>query len=438
VDSSLITGTRDASRTWAKEKQKVLNENLMESVLKRDNLQEAYKRVKANQGSAGVDGMTVGEFEAHARKHWAVIARKLNTATYQPGAIRGVAIAKPQGGERLLGIPNVQDRVIQQAVSQVLSPIFEADFSEHSYGYRPHRSAHDAVRAASRYVMEGKTWVVDIDISAFFDEVNHDILMAKMARKVRDKRVLKLIGSYLRAPMERDGRKSKRSQGTPQGGPLSPLLANIYLDELDKELAGRGLSFCRYADDVVIFVKSERSGQRILASLTEWIAKHLKLRVNPAKSGTGRPWQGKFLGFRINRDGTLKLAQASLEKLKDQVRHYWNNQNRQALEERIEEWQRYIRGWYAYFGVCINYPLTRAMEGWIRRHMRKYFWQRWHNKRGRANALKRLKAKPYHRRQTSVSVGAWRMARCPMLQTVLNNARLKRWGLWVPSDFVTA
>jgi RNA-directed DNA polymerase len=415
----------------------VLNEDVMESVLNRDNLQEAYKRVKANQGSAGVDGMTVEAFEAHARKHWPVIAEKLKSATYQPGAIRGVAIPKPQGGERILGIPNVQDRVIQQAVSQILSPIFEAEFSDHSYGYRPQRSAHDAVRAASRYVSEGKTWVVDIDISAFFDEVNHDLLMAKIGRKVRDKSVLKLIGSYLRTPMEREGQRTQRRQGTPQGGPLSPLLANIYLDDLDKELESRGLSFCRYADDVVIFVKSERSGQRILASLTAWIAKHLKLRVNPTKSGTGRPWNGKFLGFRINSDGSIKLAGASLEKLKVQVRKCWNNQNRQALEERIEEWQHYIRGWYAYFGACIKYPLTRAMEGWIRRHMRKYFWQRWHNKRGRVNALKRLKAKPYHQQQASVSVGDWRMARSPMLHTVLNNARLKRWGLWLPSDFVT-
>ncbi|HSN24361.1 MAG TPA: reverse transcriptase domain-containing protein, partial [Methylomicrobium sp.] len=258
-----------------------------------------------------------------------------------------------------------------------------------------------------------------MDISAFFDEVNHDLLMTKIGRKVRDKRVLRLIGRYLRAPMERDGQRIKRNQGTPQGGPLSPLLANIYLDELDKELERRGLSFCRYADDVVIFVKSEKSGQRILASLTAWLAKHLKLRVNPNKSGTGRPWDGKFLGFRINSDGTIKLAQASLEKLKDQVRECWNNQNRLSLEKRIDDWQHYIRGWYAYFGVCIEYPLTRAMEGWIRRHMRKYFWQRWHNKRGRMNALKRLKAKPYHQRQTSVSVGDWRIARSPVLHAVL-------------------
>lgn len=415
----------------------MLNENLMESVLNRDNLIKAYKRVKANGGAPGVDGMSVDAFAEHARQHWPGIAGKLQTGDYQPGAIRGVSIPKAQGGERLLGIPNVQDRVIQQAISQVLSPIFEAEFSDHSYGYRPGRSAHDAIQAASRYVLEGKTWMVDLDISAFFDEVNHDILMAKIGRKIRDKRVLRVIGNYLRAPMQRDGSKEKRSRGTPQGGPLSPLLANIYLDELDKELEQRGLSFCRYADDVVIFVGSERSGERILESLTAWIAKHLKLRVNVNKSGVGRPWDGKFLGFRITSDGRIGPAQASLDKLKAQVRCHWDAQTSVKLEERVLNWQRYIRGWWNYFSICQHWQMVKVIEGWIRRHMRKYFWQRWHNRRGRLNALRRLKAKPYHLKQASGSVGAWRNAYSPMLQTVLNNARLRRWGLWVPSDFAT-
>jgi group II intron reverse transcriptase/maturase len=413
----------------------VLNENLMEDVLNRSNLIEAYKRVKANGGAPGVDGMSVDAFAGHARQHWPGIAGKLQTGGYHPGAIRGVSIPKAQGGERILGIPNVQDRVIQQAISQVLSPIFEAEFSDHSYGYRPGRSAHDAIRAASRYVLEGKTWVVDLDISAFFDEVNHDILMAKIGRKIRDKRVLRVIGSYLRAPMQRDGAKEKRSRGTPQGGPLSPLLANIYLDELDKELGQRGLSFCRYADDVVIFVGSERSGERILESLTTWIAKHLKLRVNVNKSGVGRPWDGKFLGFRITSDGRIGPAQASLDKLKAHVRHHWDAQTSVKLEERVLSWQRYIRGWWNYFSICQLWRMVKVIESWIRRHLRKYFWQRWHNRRGRLNALRRLKAKPYHLKQASGSVGAWRNARSPMLQTVLNNARLRRWGLWLPSDF---
>jgi RNA-directed DNA polymerase len=416
----------------------VLNENLMEHVLERGNVMKAYSRVKANDGASGVDGMTVEGFAGHAREHWPQIAAKLLEGNYQPGAIRGVSIPKPQGGERLLGIPNVQDRVIQQALSQVLSPAFEPEFSDHSYGYRPKRSAHDAIEAACGYVKAGKTWVVDIDISAFFDEVDHDRLMAKIGGKVRDKRVLKLIGRYLRAPVQRNGHKEKRNRGTPQGGPLSPLLANIYLDALDKELEARGLSFCRYADDVVLFVNSERSGNRILASLTAWIAKHLKLRVNATKSGVGRPWNGKFLGFRITSDGRIGPAQASLEKLKVQVRDYWNAQTSVKLEDRIAGWQRYIRGWWNYFGICQLLRPVKLLESWMRRHMRKYFWQRWHNRKGRQNALRRLNAKSYHLRQTSSSVGAWRLARCPMLQTVLNKSRLKRWGLWVPSDFVTS
>lgn len=415
----------------------MLNENLMENVLNRDNLNVAYKRVKANHGAPGVDGMSVESFAEHAKEHWPVIAAKLEAGDYKPGAVRRVSIPKPQGGERILGIPNVQDRVIQQAISQVLSPIFDAEFSKHSYGYRPSRSAHDAIKAASCYVVEGNTWVVDIDISAFFDEVNHDILMAKISRKIRDKRLLRLIGSYLRAPMDCNGERRKRNQGTPQGGPLSPLLANIYLDDLDKEIERRGLSFCRYADDIVIFVGSERSGERILSSLTEWIAKHLKLRVNAQKSGVDRPWKGKFLGFRINKDGRIAPAKASVEKLKAEVRRHWDAQTSIKLEERIKQWQQYIRGWWAYFGISQVPSVIKSQEGWMRRHMRKYFWQRWHNGRGRLNALRQLKAKPCFLKQAKVSVGAWPMARSQMLETVLNNKRLKRWGLWVPSDFAT-
>ena len=284
-------------------------------------------------------------------------------------------------------------------------------------------------------VQSGKSWVVDIDISAFFDEVDHDILMAKIGRRVRDKRVLKLIGRYLRAPMQRHGRNEKRSRGTPQGGPLSPLLANIYLDDLDKELERRGLSFCRYADDVVLFVGSERSGDRILESVSTWIAKHLKLRVNANKSGVGRPWNGKFLGFRITKNGKIGPAKASLDKLKAEVRHHWNAQLSLRLEERVIRWQRYIRGWWNYFRLCEYRRPIIILESWMRRHMSKYFWQRWQNRQGLLHALRRLKAKPYHLKQASGSVGTWRLARSPMLQTVLNNVRLRRWGLWVPSDF---
>lgn len=278
----------------------MLNEDWMERVLEPDNLRRAYEQVRRNGGAAGVDGLGVEAYAEHAARHWPAIEAKLLAGRYRPGAVRGVSIPKPQGGERVLGIPNVQDRVIQQALLQVLGPVFDEGFSRHSYGYRPGRSAHDAVKAARGYVLEGKDWVVDLDISAFFDEVNHDILMERVGRKIRDKRVLGLIGAYLRAPLRRGGVDEKRTKGTPQGGPLSPLLANLYLDALDRELERRDLSFCRYADDVAIFVGSERSGERVLTSLVAWIGRHLKLRVNGAKSGTGRPWNGKFLGFRIS------------------------------------------------------------------------------------------------------------------------------------------
>ena len=415
----------------------MLNEELMERVLKPENVQVAYEHVRANGGAPGVDGLRVEAYGSHAARHWRVIEAKLLAGEYRPGAIRGVNIPKPQGGERRLGIPNVQDRVIQQSLLQVLSPIFEGEFSDASYGYRPGRRAHDAVEAARGYVLAGKDWVVEVDISAFFDEVDHDLLMAAIGRKVRDKRVLKLIGRYLRAPIQQNGETEQRTRGTPQGGPLSPLLANIYLDTLDKELERRGLSYCRYADDIAIFVSSERSGERVLARLTEWIAQHLKLRVNVAKSGVGRPWNGKFLGFRITGNGRIAAAGASLDTLKNNVRRLWDAQVSLALEARIERWQQYIRGWSNYFALCEYRRPIRVLESWMRRHMRKYFWQRWHNRKGRANALRRLGAKPYHQHQASGSAGTWRVARSPMLQTVLNNDRLRRWGLYVPSDFAT-
>lgn len=410
------------------------NEELMERVVAPENMSRAYEQVKRNGGAAGVDGMSVEAYAAHAARHWPGIEAKLREGQYQPGAVRAVKIPKAQGGERQLGIPNVQDRVIQHALLQVLGPLLDADFSPHSYGYRPGRSAQDAIHAARAYVAAGKTWVIDVDISAFFDEVNHDRLMAQLGHKVRDWRVLRLIGAYLRAPVRSAGRDEKRRQGTPQGSPLSPLLANLYLDALDQDLTQRGVSFCRYADDVAIFVGSQRSGERILKSLTAWIATHLHLRVNAQKSGVDRPWHGQFLGLRITEDRQIVPAPRSIERLKEQVRRLWNARWSIALAERIHSWQRYIRGWWNYFRVCDQRRDIDRWEGWMRRHMRKYFWQRWHNRKGRLNALRRLKAKPYHLHQASGSVGTWRKARSPMLQTILNNARLKRWGLYVPSD----
>ena len=281
----------------------------MESVLQRENLTAAWRAVEANRGAAGVDGMDVKQTREHLREYWERIAGKLTEGEYRPAAIRAVEIPKPQGGMRMLGIPNVQDRVIQQAIHQKLSPLWEAGFSEHSYGFRPGRSAHDAVRAAQGYIQAGKTWMVDIDLKSFFDEMNHDRLMRLVGEKVRDKRLLRLLGKYLRAPMQAtDGSRQKRQKGTPQGGPLSPLLANIYLDELDKELEARGLSFVRYADDVAIFTSSERAADRVLASVVKWIEKHLKVPVNREKSGSGPTDASSLLGFRLYSDGRIGVT----------------------------------------------------------------------------------------------------------------------------------
>ena len=415
-----------------------MTESTMALVLDRANLEEAYRAVRRNGGAAGVDGLSIAQTEAHLRCHWPVIAAKLAEGSYRPGAVRGVWIPKAGGGERLLGIPTVQDRIIQQAVAQALSRKFDAGFSEHSYGFRPGRSAHDAVKAAREYLRAGKSWVVDLDISAFFDHVNHDILMHRIGRVERDPQILRLIGRYLRAPLEVDGRREKRTVGTPQGGPLSPLLANIYLDALDKELERRGLSFCRYADDVMIYVGSERSAQRVLESVSRWIEKHLRLKVNASKSGTGRPWDRPYLGFLLLSDGCITLAKHSVERFKAEVRRKWDARQGLTSRELVKRWQDYLRGWCQYFALAEARRCIMRLEGWIRRHMRKCFWLRWHNRKGRRNALRRLGAKWYHLKVASSRRGAWRIARSPALQTVLSGAVLGRYGLWMPSQLWAA
>ncbi len=297
-----------------------MHEELMEQVVGEENLERALRAVKRKRGAAGIDKMTTEELEPHFRRHGTEIRAKLVSGRWTPSPVRRVEIPKPSGGKRQLGIPTVIDRLVQQALLQVLQPIFDPRFSESSYGFRPGRSAHDAVRVAQRYVREGKDWVVDIDIARFFDVVNHDILMRRVAEVIRDKRVLGLIGRYLRAGVLTEGVVVRSAEGTPQGGPLSPLLANIYLDALDRELERRGLRFCRYADDCNIYVGSEAAAKRVLAGITAWIEKHLRLKVNEAKSGAGRPWERKFLGFRLNRQGQVEAAPESVERFKRKVR----------------------------------------------------------------------------------------------------------------------
>src|SRR5215472_3739835 len=295
-------------------------EKLMEEVVSPENYGKALQAVIANDGAPGIDGMKAEELNGHLLKHWPKIHAKLMAGSYTPSPVRRKEIDKPGGGKRMLGIPTVLDRFIQQMLMQAMTPIWEPRFSEHSYGFRPGRSAQDAVRAAQGYARGGKDWVVDIDISKFFDHVNWDILMGKIAEVIRDKRVLKLIGRYLRAGAMWKGVVVQSVEGTPQGGPLSPLLANIYLDALDRELEGRGLSFSRYADDCNIYVASQAAAERVLESIGGWIERHLRLQLNATKSGTGRPWERKFLGFRLNRKDQIEAAPASLEKFKTKVR----------------------------------------------------------------------------------------------------------------------
>ena len=409
-----------------------MNEKLMEQMITLDNLRAAYRAVKANGGAPGVDGMSVREFGQSFAPRWESIRGKLLEGKYVPGAVRGVEIPKANGGSRLLGIPNVQDRVIQQAMQQELSAIFEAKFSAHSYGFRPGRSAHDAVEAARGYVVAGKNWVVDIDLKAFFDQVDHDLLMREVSREVRDKAVLKTIGAYLRAPMKVGGQKVTRTKGTPQGGPLSPLLANIYLHPLDVELETRGLSFVRYADDIAIFASSERAAQRILESVSQWLRKKLKLEVNVEKSQAGPSDRSGLLGFRIYEDGRVGVGPKAINRLKEKVRELWNARQSRTSQELKIQWRRYIDGWWNYFQAADWRREVENLSGWIRRHIRKCFWLRWHGKAGRHRALKLLGIKGRSLQMASSSLGAWRVAASPTLQHALNDRILTHYGLNVP------
>jgi group II intron reverse transcriptase/maturase len=334
----------------------------------------------------------------------------------------------------MLGIPTVLDRFVQQLLLQVLTPIFEPLFSQHSHGFRPKRSAHDAVRAAQAYATAGKDWVVDIDISKFFDCVHHDILVFRIGQTIRDKRVLKLVGLYLRSGVMVEGVVIRQTKGTPQGGPLSPLLANIYLDPLDKELEKRGHCFARYADDCNIYVGSEATANRLIQSLLEWIGKHLKLKVNASKSGVGRTWERKFLGFRINRERQIEVSPESLTRLKDRVRQLWRGQQSLTSAQLRDQWLSYIRGWWGYYKLAEwGKPLFR-WSGWIRRHIRKCFWLRWHSWRGRERALRRLGIGNPQLKVAHSSRGAWRLARHAAVQMALNNSRLRQYGFLTPED----
>lgn len=406
----------------------------MEEVVSPENYGKALQAVIANQGAPGIDGMKTEELSGHLLKHWPKIQAKLRAGTYTPSPVRRVEIPKPNGEKRRLGIPTVMDRFIQQMLLLALTPIWEPRFSEHSYGFRPGRKAADAVRAAQGYAREGKDWVVDLDITKFFDHVQWDILMGKIAAVIRDKRVLKLIGKYLRAGAMLNGVVVKSVEGTPQGGPLSPLLANIYLDALDRELERRGHQFSRYADDCNIYVGSQAAAERVMESIRGWIEKHLRLQVNATKSGVGRVWERKFLGFRLNREVQIEAARESLERFKAKVREKWRSCQSRTSNQLRDAWQQYVRGWWEYYQLAENRGPIFRLEGWIRRHIRKCFWLRWHEPEGRERRLRSLGLRGRMLKVAESSRGAWHLAGTGSLQTALSNAKLRRHGFLMPSD----
>jgi RNA-directed DNA polymerase len=376
-----------ATRTWTKAE--AATTGLMEAAVERGNLKLAYQRVVENKGAAGVDELAVAELKDHLKRHWPTIRARLLAGDYWPMAVRRVDIPKPQGGVRTLGIPAVVDRLIQQALHQVLQPIFEPTFSGASYGFRPGRNAHQALRRAQQYVANGKRWVVDIDLEKFFDRVNHDLLMSKLAAKVGDARVLVLIRRYLTAGMMADGLVQPRTEGTPQGGPLSPLLSNILLTDLDRELKRRGHAFCRYADDCNIYVGSERAGVELLAGLTTFLAERLKLKVNSAKSAVARPWQRKFLGYSMtwHQRPKLRIATSSLQRLTDKVRVLLRGARGRSLGTTIEALNPVLRGWAAYFKLAETRRGLEERDGWIRHKLRCILWRQWKRRSARVRNL---------------------------------------------------
>jgi len=387
-------------------------EQVMEAVCERANCLRALKRVKANQGSPGIDGMTVGELPGYLKQHWPAIREQLLSGSYEPQPVRRVEIPKPDGGVRKLGIPTVLDRLIQQAVMQVLQRQWDATFSEHSYGFRPKRSAHQAVARAQQYVRAGHRWVVDLDLEKFFDRVNHDRLMSAVARRVRDKRLLKLIRAFLTAGVLEGGLVSPVEEGTPQGGPLSPLLSNLVLDELDRELERRGHCFARYADDCNIYVGSARAGQRVKASVTHFITRRLKLRVNEAKSAVARPGERKFLGFSIGsgKQAQRRIAPKALRRFQLKVKQLTGRSRGVSVERTVKELSSYLRGWRSYFGFCETPSVLQGLDRWIRRRLRSLIWKQ-------------------RKRRSS-----WHLANCPVLSAAYPIAYFDSLGLPRLSD----
>jgi len=409
------------------------SERLMEEVCEQENVKQALQRVKANKGSPGVDGMTVDELPAYLKQHGPEIGEQLRKGTYQPQPVRRVEIPKPDGqGVRKLGIPCVLDRFVQQAVLQVLQKRWDPTFSDHSHGFRPGRSARQAVHQAQQYIAKGHRWVVDFDLEKFFDRVNHDRLMAAAAERVADKRMLKLIRAYLEAGVMEDGLVSPMEEGTPQGGPLSPLLSNLVLDELDRELERRGHHFARYADDCNIYVGSERAGQRVMESVTRFIAHRLKLKVNQAKSAVARPWHRKFLGFSFTgeREPRRRIAPKAITRFEAKIRELTRRTRGVSLREMVKQITTYLRGWLGYFGDCQTPTVLQRLESWLRRRLRSVVWKQWKQGRTRFRELRKRGVDNGLAAKTAGSPhGPWRIANSPALAIALSNAYFAELGL---------
>lgn len=406
---------------------------LLEDVLERDNMLKAMYRVISNKGSHGIDGMKTDELREHVKRTWTTVKSKLLEGKYNPSPVRRIEIPKPDGGIRLLGIPTVQDRMIQQAIAQVLSEIYEPTFSESSFGFRPNRGAKNAIKQSETYINQGYRWVVDMDLEKFFDKVNHDILMGKLEKKIKDRRLLKLIRKYLESGVLVNGIKVSSEEGTPQGGPLSPLLANIMLDGIDKELEKRGHKFCRYADDCNIYVKSKKAGIRVMDSVTKLIENNLKLKVNKNKSAVDLVTNRKFLGFSFYyRKGKFKIRihDKSIKRFRDKIRDITNRNRGISIDERILRLNDSIRGWINYFGIADAKRKLKILDSWIRRRLRACLWKQWKKTKTKYKNLIKLgisKSQAYQFANTRK--GYWRISNSPILEATLNNKYFKSIGL---------
>jgi len=428
-----LTGRSGQPAQTEREAQPARVDELWEQVFSRGNLQQALERVESNRGAAGVDGMSTKELGGWLKVNWPQVRQALDSGAYRPSPVRRVVIPKPGGGERLLGVPTVLDRLIQQAITQVLTPIFDPHFSARSYGFRPGRSAHQAVRVAQGYVAEGYQWVVDVDLERFFDRVQHDALMARVARKVADKRLLRLIRRYVEAGVMVDGVKQASTEGTPQGSPLSPLLANIMLDDLDRELESRGHRFVRYADDIRLHVKSERAGQRVLEGMTAFIEKRLKLKVNAAKSSVKPAAQATMLGFGFHigpKEVAIRVDPKALARMRQRIKALTGRNRRISMAERIERLNRFIAGWCAYFSQAEMFFDFERADGWLRRRLRQVRWTEWKRPQARRHNLLVLGITPREAREWSgSSQSSWRLAGSPVLHRALPNQHWQEQGL---------